>query len=71
MMVDERIDTEYVLSGNISGNAVPKVIIDALIIVGNFPSIPTTLSKNNREDHDGNFRGQVYKYQQAEELYSG
>jgi lysine 2,3-aminomutase len=63
--VDEGIDIMHALTGNISGYAVPKFVIDAPGGGGKVPiNYNYVISKDDREVVMENFRGEIYRYPQ-------
>ncbi len=67
--VDEGIDIMHALTGNISGYAVPKFVIDAPGGGGKIPiNYNYILSKDNHEVVMENFQGKRYKYPQTDPL---
>ena len=64
--VDEGIDIMHALTGNISGYAVPKFVIDAPGGGGKIPmNYNYVVSRDDRETVLENFQGKIYKYPQA------
>lgn len=63
--VDEGIEIMHALTGNISGYAVPKFVIDAPGGGGKVPmNYNYVISKDDREVVMENFRGETYRYPQ-------
>ena len=63
--VDEGIEIMHDLTGNISGYAAPKFVIDAPGGGGKVPiNYNYVLSKDDREVVMENFRGEIYRYPQ-------
>ncbi|MEG1524965.1 MAG: KamA family radical SAM protein [Clostridia bacterium] len=63
--VDRGIEIMHALTGNISGYAVPKYVIDAPSGGGKIPiGYPYVLKKDDREVVMENYLGQIYRYPQ-------
>ncbi len=63
--MDEGIDIMHKLTGNISGYAVPKFVIDAPGGGGKVPmNYNYVVSKDDKEVVMENFRGEIYRYPQ-------
>lgn len=63
--VDEGIEIMHALTGNISGYAVPKFVIDSPGGGGKVPiNYNYVISKDDREVVMENFRGEIYRYPQ-------
>ncbi|NCC68483.1 MAG: arginine 2,3-aminomutase, partial [Clostridia bacterium] len=65
--VEEGIDIMHALTGNISGYAVPKFVIDAPGGGGKIPiNYEYVISRDDKEVVMENYRGEVYRYPQPE-----
>ena len=70
--VEEGVNIIHDLTGNISGYAVPKFVIDAPGGGGKVPiNYNYVISKNDREVVMENFQGKIYRYPQPQPLERG